>query len=91
MTDPPAAYRLADYLPNTEEQRRYEIALLRLSMRPVSPARLAEHARLMHRFNDVRQALHDDPRYERVPGRARERYELRAPYRHAATLRSVLA
>lgn len=61
MVDPPADYRLADYFPNPEEQRRYEIALRRLSMRPVSPARLAEHARLTHRLDDVRRALQEDP------------------------------
>lgn len=91
VDDAPAAYRLADYLPHPEEQRRYEIALRRLSMRPVSPARLAEHAHLTHRLEDVRRALQEDPRYARVPGRARERYMRREDHRHLAALRSVAA
>lgn len=87
----PAAYNLEAYLPEAKERRRYEVTLRRLSMGPVSPTKLAAHANLTHRLDAVRVALQEDPRYERVPGRARERYALRAAHRHAARLAGSVA
>lgn len=80
---------LATILPDPEERRRYLAALHRLAMRPITPARLAQRAKLTHRMAEVKAALRADPRFARVrePLDGPERYALRPEYRHASQLR----
>lgn len=75
---------LSSILPDAEERRRYLSTLHRLSMGHVTPARLAERAKLMHRAAQVRAALRADPRFTRVrePAGGPERYALRPEHRH---------
>jgi hypothetical protein len=79
---------LSALLPDPDERRRYVSALRRLAMRPVTPARLAERAKLKNRLRQVRAAIRSDPRFARVrePLDGPERYALRPEYRHTATL-----
>lgn len=89
--DPPGevAALVARYLPDGEERRRYFVALRRLAMRPVTPARLAQRAGLGYRLPQVTAALRADARLRRVrePHQGPERYELRPEFRHATALR----
>ena len=68
------------------EHRRYADALRRLSMRPLSIARLSRLAGLENHIPAVRAVLRADPRYEKITSSGPERYNLRPQYRHAATL-----
>jgi hypothetical protein len=87
-TDAEAAALLERIFPDPKERARYADALRRLIMRPVTPARLAQRARLQHRAAQVRAALREDARLRRVrePIDGPERYELRPEHRHAAAL-----
>jgi hypothetical protein len=80
---------LSAILPDPDERRRYLSTLHRLAMRPITPQRLAERAKLKRRVTEVRAALRADPRFERVrePLDGPERYALRPEHRHTVQLR----
>lgn len=73
-------------LPDTQERRRYQTWLNRLCMREFSAWRLARRAKLEHRMSTIRDALHADPRFERIEKNGPDCFRLRVEHRHTHAL-----